>query len=260
MEGYPRNGEFMRYTPDKYWNYRVVKYAEQGEGYGLHEVHYKGEKVVNMTERPIVVGSSPESIYEQLLTMRVDAKKRPILDEPTFTNVEFNDPTFRPLLTSAVHALRSYEFGNASPDLAKEVADTLDKILANLHPELDDEATRSQPSTPIRGGIKLPVHYDEGLMEIFDAGNVSIAFFTEYESRERARNQAEQIVAALNSQSRVRELVSALELYADEANWSAVPNNAFDQMMHDYFTADFVNGGYDIAQAALEAVKEIELK
>lgn len=33
-------------------------------------------------------------------------------------------------LTVAVHALRSYQYGNASPDLAKEIADAIEEYLA----------------------------------------------------------------------------------------------------------------------------------
>lgn len=36
------------------------------------------------------------------------------------------------VLRSAVHALRSYQYGNASPDLAKDVADRADRVLAGI--------------------------------------------------------------------------------------------------------------------------------
>jgi hypothetical protein len=36
------------------------------------------------------------------------------------------------LLQSASHALRSYQYGNGSADLAKEVADTIDAFLSSL--------------------------------------------------------------------------------------------------------------------------------
>jgi hypothetical protein len=67
---------------DKHWNYRVMRYAAPDEGFGLHEVHYLDGEVVSWTERPIVVGSSRESIEAQLSQMRVDARRRPVLDEP----------------------------------------------------------------------------------------------------------------------------------------------------------------------------------
>lgn len=35
----------------------------------------------------------------------------------------------RALLEGAYHALRSYQFGNASPNLAEEMADELERIL-----------------------------------------------------------------------------------------------------------------------------------
>lgn len=35
------------------------------------------------------------------------------------------------LLTASYHALRSYQYGNSSPDLARELADELEKYLGN---------------------------------------------------------------------------------------------------------------------------------
>ncbi len=66
---------------ERHWNYRIIRYADN-EGFGLHEVHYVNGEVDSWTERPIVVSQSEAGITEQLLTMRVDAKKRQILDEP----------------------------------------------------------------------------------------------------------------------------------------------------------------------------------
>jgi hypothetical protein len=42
---------------------------------------------------------------------------------------ETPEPTEDPLLRAAFHALRSYQYGNASPDLAKEIADKLEVFL-----------------------------------------------------------------------------------------------------------------------------------
>lgn len=36
------------------------------------------------------------------------------------------------LLRAAAHALRSYQYGNASPDLAQEVADAIDEALSDI--------------------------------------------------------------------------------------------------------------------------------
>ncbi len=38
---------------------------------------------------------------------------------------------FANLLRSASHALRSYQHGNSSPDLAEETADAIDKAVTN---------------------------------------------------------------------------------------------------------------------------------
>lgn len=38
---------------------------------------------------------------------------------------------FHTLLTAASHALRSYQYGNSATDLAKEMADRIDKEIAN---------------------------------------------------------------------------------------------------------------------------------
>lgn len=54
------------------WNYRVVRYA--GEGFGLHECYWKGDKMVSRTERAILVSETFEGISEQLGVMARDAK------------------------------------------------------------------------------------------------------------------------------------------------------------------------------------------
>lgn len=69
-----------------HWNYRVVRYRNQG-GYGLHEVYYDDDGLPwSMTREPASFVSDfaegPEAIAGALLTARVDAKKRPVLDEP----------------------------------------------------------------------------------------------------------------------------------------------------------------------------------
>lgn len=68
------------------WNYRIVKYRD-GSGYGLHEVYYDADgKPWGMTRRPCSFGcdleEGPQGIVTSLLTARVDARKRAILDEP----------------------------------------------------------------------------------------------------------------------------------------------------------------------------------
>ena len=68
------------------WNYRVVRYRDNS-GYGLHEVFYDNDGLPwSMTKRAVsfVVGpeEGAEGIIDSLLTARVDAKRRPILDQP----------------------------------------------------------------------------------------------------------------------------------------------------------------------------------
>ena len=66
------------------WNYRIVKYAD-GEGFGLHEVHYDSDgKPIRMTERPAVfVGDSPEELRSSLMLAKFDATRRDVFDEPS---------------------------------------------------------------------------------------------------------------------------------------------------------------------------------
>jgi hypothetical protein len=68
------------------WNYRIVRYKNDG-GFGLHEVYYDDEgQPWGMTKNPasFVCDTSEgiAGITNALLTARVDAKKRPILDQP----------------------------------------------------------------------------------------------------------------------------------------------------------------------------------
>ena len=68
------------------WNYRVVRYRDKS-GFGLHEVFYdKDGQPWSMTERPTGftadLDEGPKGICESLLMARVDARKRPVLDEP----------------------------------------------------------------------------------------------------------------------------------------------------------------------------------
>ncbi len=58
----------------------MVKYVDD-DGYGLHEVHYEDGIPVSRTEDPSVVGDTPQSIIDQLLTMRIAARKLPVLND-----------------------------------------------------------------------------------------------------------------------------------------------------------------------------------
>ena len=68
------------------WNYRIVRYLGN-EGFGLHEVFYDADgQPWGMSEHPAGfachLDEGPVAIQEALLTARVDARKRPVLDEP----------------------------------------------------------------------------------------------------------------------------------------------------------------------------------
>lgn len=58
------------------------------------------------------------------------AKSVPIEDFRT-VDAAYN-ARFRDLAESALHALRSYEHGNSAPDLAKDIADRIEKLLSVL--------------------------------------------------------------------------------------------------------------------------------
>ena len=67
------------------WNYRVVRYKDES-GFGLHEVFYDDAGLPwAMTKNPISfvcdLHEGPAGIVGALLTARVDAKKRGVLDE-----------------------------------------------------------------------------------------------------------------------------------------------------------------------------------
>lgn len=55
----------------------------------------------------------------------------------TLTAAEFDE--LRKVLLSASHALKSYAYGNASPDLATRIADRIDALLIK-HGKTDTEA------------------------------------------------------------------------------------------------------------------------
>jgi len=66
------------------------------------------------------------------------------------------------LLKSASHALRSYQYGNASPDLAKMIADKIDEQLS-ARPAYEDLRIALDES------VKLQAHYAK-LLNMHDGG------------------------------------------------------------------------------------------
>ena len=65
------------------WRYQIVRYRD-GDGYGLHEVHYGADgKPVGMTERAVgFVGDSPDDVRQSLTRALVDAVCGPVVNEP----------------------------------------------------------------------------------------------------------------------------------------------------------------------------------
>jgi hypothetical protein len=65
------------------WNYRIVKYADDS-GFGLHRVHYdKDGKEIRMAESPAgFTGDTAAELRDALMLARMDARRRPIFDEP----------------------------------------------------------------------------------------------------------------------------------------------------------------------------------
>lgn len=64
------------------WNYRIVEY-KNGTGFGLHEVHYnKDGEPISMTDNPAAfVGASREVVYDSLVRAKMDAMRRPVLQD-----------------------------------------------------------------------------------------------------------------------------------------------------------------------------------
>lgn len=69
------------------WDYRIVKYKD-GSGYGLHEVYYDDAGVAwSMTDQPVGFTchdyeDPKQSIADQLVMAKTNARLRPIFDEP----------------------------------------------------------------------------------------------------------------------------------------------------------------------------------
>lgn len=70
------------------WNYRIVRYHDRKNGFGLHEVHYDNEcRPVAMTATGATfhadADEGPAAIIEMLEKALKDAKERGVLDEPS---------------------------------------------------------------------------------------------------------------------------------------------------------------------------------
>lgn len=99
----------------------VVICAWNHEHQKLHTVTYGVEPVDKLS------AAKAGDICAKALGM--DLGKREIIEDFRTVNAAKN-AQLRDLADGVLHALRSYENGNTSPDLAKEFADRLEKILS----------------------------------------------------------------------------------------------------------------------------------
>ena len=83
--------------------------------------HQAGERAVKAMARRLAVETAPQVLS---CVDYVDKLERTLREMGVGELVE--------LFASSFHALRSYQYGNASPDLAKEVADKLDAAMAKV--------------------------------------------------------------------------------------------------------------------------------
>ena len=69
------------------WNYRIVRYRNPEDGYGLHEVFYDdNQRVVTITETPArfacLPNKGPGGVIKYLEMALKDARERDILEAP----------------------------------------------------------------------------------------------------------------------------------------------------------------------------------
>lgn len=70
-----------------------------------------------------------EGLRNEREALRNELKKQEIAHEKWGLELIAERDALRKLCWSAGHALRSYEYGNVAPDLAKEVADAIERQL-----------------------------------------------------------------------------------------------------------------------------------
>ena len=73
--------------PESYWNHRIMrtKHMNNYMTYGVHEVYYRGDKVISWTDTPIDIAE--ESLKDLKLTLK-EACKLPVLDVITGEEVK----------------------------------------------------------------------------------------------------------------------------------------------------------------------------
>ena len=66
------------------WNYRVVRsrLKDGGDWYAVHVAYYdKTGRVTHITQKPVTIeGESVEELTGDLVTIKMDARRRPVLD------------------------------------------------------------------------------------------------------------------------------------------------------------------------------------
>jgi hypothetical protein len=68
---------------ERTWNYRIVRYRDPDQGYGLHEVHYSasGREVLMSVEPAVFVGETALEVADAIARAS-GALARGVFDEP----------------------------------------------------------------------------------------------------------------------------------------------------------------------------------
>lgn len=131
------------------WNYRVVKYAEEGAGYGLHEVYYAKDGTAEyMTKEPAsFVCDSDQDTREifKALCAAVTAFDKDVFQEPKewAASWESNDKAEKSLLAAIV--------GVGWIDREERLPDKTDEYLVTEVNEKGDGAVRVRQVRFIKG-------------------------------------------------------------------------------------------------------------
>ena len=75
--------------PESYWNHRVMMtvtpifHMDDSITYGIHEVYYRGDKVIGWTDTPVEIVEESLKDLKKTLKNMLDACKLPVLDSIT---------------------------------------------------------------------------------------------------------------------------------------------------------------------------------
>ena len=77
-------------TPQSYWNHRVMrtKHVDDYMTYGIYEVYYRGDKVINWTDTPVEIVEESLKDLKATLKNMLGACKLPVLDSITGEEVQ----------------------------------------------------------------------------------------------------------------------------------------------------------------------------